>query len=156
MSKCFTLEQTLKKFKSNLIIDEVTRCWNWIGAKTSDGYGGMSTCFFTGKSKMYRAHRLSYMLFIGEIPDGKQILHKNSCNHKMCVNPDHLYSGTHEDNMRDLREMGTLAGENNPNFGVKCSDEKRLKLRISNTEAWKDPIIHQKYLSRFKRRKRKS
>ena len=71
-------------------------------------------------------------------------------------NPDHLYSGTHEDNMRDLREMGTLAGENNPNFGVKCSDKKRLKLRISNTEAWKDPIIHQKYLSRFKRRKRKS
>ncbi len=37
-------------------------------------------------------------------------------------------AGTHEDNMKDLREAGTLAGKNNPNYGIKCSDDRKEKI----------------------------
>ncbi len=152
--KCFNINSTKLKFKSNFKKDEITGCWNWIGPKTSDGYGGMSSSF-TGKSKMYRAHRLSYILFKESIiPDDKQILHK--CNNTLCVNPDHLYAGSHLDNMKDLRESGVLSGKNNPNFGVKCSEEKKEKLRGSNSKAWKDPKIREKYLKSFGKRKDKN
>jgi len=55
--------------------------------------------------------------------------------------------------MNDLKEAGTLAGENNPNYGVKCSDEKRRKLSESNSKAWEDPKIREKYIKAFNKRK---
>ena len=57
--------------------------------------------------KMYPSHRASYILFIGDVPDGLLACHK--CNNGMCVNPSHLYIGTHNDNMRDLRKSKVLA-----------------------------------------------
>jgi len=47
------------------------------------------TCCWEGESKPYPAHRLSYIIYKGDIPEGLQVLHK--CNNKKCVNPDHLY-----------------------------------------------------------------
>ena len=66
-------------------------CWLWIGAVTKKGYG-----MITGNRY---AHRLAYEEFIGPIPTGMQVLHK--CDVKCCVNPEHLYSGTHRDNVFD-------------------------------------------------------
>ena len=74
-------------------------CWNWRGATNSDGYGNV---FYEGTN--WKAHRLSYALTSGEIPDGRHVLHR--CDNPACVNPDHLFLGNHSDNMRDRAAKG--------------------------------------------------
>lgn len=74
-------------------------CWQWKGSSNKDGYG---TTRYMGKSIM--AHRLSFLLHGGEIPDGMCVLH--SCDNPPCVNPDHLFLGTHQDNMDDMARKG--------------------------------------------------
>jgi hypothetical protein len=80
-------------------IDKLTGCWNWILSKTESGYGTI-----TYKSKYYRAHRFSYMTFVGEIQEGMIVLH--SCDNPACVNPEHLSIGTNLDNSRDMVKKG--------------------------------------------------
>jgi hypothetical protein len=165
----YNINNIKKRFLSKIIKSDETECWIWIGS-TSKGYGGFY-CHFNEKGKIYPAHRISYMLFKEIVPDDKMVLHKNSCNNKLCVNPDHLYIGTHKDNMKDLHEMGTLAGKNNPNFGKhNVEKNKKISLSVSKTmnnlvlkehlskiskENWKNPIIRQNYLDGFKKRKRR-
>lgn len=75
-----------------------TGCWLWTMACDRDGYGVYSPGRGAG-SKQWRAHRLAWVLFRGPIPDGTQCLHK--CDTPGCVNPDHLFLGSHKDNFRD-------------------------------------------------------
>lgn len=53
---------------------------------------------------MTGAHRVSYRVFVGEIPDGLFVLHR--CDNPPCCNPEHLFLGTHLDNMKDMRNKG--------------------------------------------------
>lgn len=69
-------------------------CWVWIKSKNDKGYGW---CKMLGECK---AHRVSYRLFVGDIPDGKMVLHK--CDNPSCVNPLHLLLGNQEVNMSDM------------------------------------------------------
>lgn len=75
---------------------EKNSCWLWLGATNESGYGTVSV---DGKTKL--AHRQSYILHKGPIPTGLLICH--TCDVRTCCNPEHLYAGTHEDNMRDVR-----------------------------------------------------
>ena len=82
------------------------KCWEWIGSTGKPGYGHIIL-----KGKYVDAHRISYMLFRGEIPKGLMVLH--TCDNKKCVNPDHLFLGTQKDNMAqwarkrlELRKVG--------------------------------------------------
>ncbi len=85
---------------SNIEIDPDTNCWNWQKSLIQNkGYGRL-----TFKYKAYRTHRASYEVFVGEIPDGLFVCHK--CNNPRCCNPDHLYLGTHYDNMQDRKQTG--------------------------------------------------
>ena len=66
-------------------------CWVWMGTLREKGYG----CLQIG-GKMQRAHRVSYVAFIGDIPEGLQIDHL--CRVKCCINPHHLEPVTNEEN----------------------------------------------------------
>ncbi|MGW9268361.1 HNH endonuclease [Microbacterium sp. NPDC055599] len=74
-------------------------CWPWLGTVKKNGYGQF---WFNGKPD--RAHRVSYELTNGEIPEGMLIRH--TCDNKRCVNPAHLITGTARDNARDAVERG--------------------------------------------------
>jgi len=81
-------------------------CWEWLGAKTDRGGYGK---FWTGVgNKLVRAHRMSWELFFGPIPEGMDVLHK--CNNPSCVNPYHLYLGDDSDNAADRMCAGTAKG----------------------------------------------
>lgn len=75
-------------------------CWEWLRAKDARGYGKCNI----GGGKWDRAHRVSYKVFIGEIPDGLVVRH--ICDNTSCCNPEHLLVGTMADNMRDCVERG--------------------------------------------------
>ena len=77
-------------------------CWGWTGGKTSFGYGVIRESGTNGK--LIGAHRASFQIHIGPIPDGKHVLHR--CDNPACTNPDHLFIGTHQENMDDMVEKG--------------------------------------------------
>lgn len=79
----------------------VNGCWIWKGSTFPSGYGQVQ---FNGKR--VPTHRLSYLLFIGPIPDGLEICHK--CDVRPCGNPAHLFVGTRTDNMQDCKAKGRL------------------------------------------------
>lgn len=70
-------------------------CWIWVGSHTTAGYGRIYVA-----RRAVMAHRASYAVKHGEIPSGKIICHK--CDTPSCVNPDHLFVGTHKDNSQDM------------------------------------------------------
>lgn len=80
-------------------------CWIWTGAKVKVP-GGIRPRILCGSKRRYRAHRVSYRLYVGVIPDGLDVLHK--CDVTLCVRPDHLFTGDQKDNMRDAAEKGRI------------------------------------------------
>ena len=86
-------------------VNKTESCWVWVGSITGSGYGFLHYGTKTER-KPYRAHRLSWELHYGVIPDGLWVLHK--CDNRKCVNPDHLFIGDRSDNMRDCAEKGRV------------------------------------------------
>jgi hypothetical protein len=99
----------ISKIKQKVEVNE-NGCWNWSGSPhKANGYARI---MINGKRTL--VHRL----VMGD-PDGKCVLHK--CDNSRCVNPDHLYIGTHQDNMDDKVRNGrcaSLKGEENPSAGM--------------------------------------
>lgn len=105
-------------------------CWRWIGCGKETYYGWMGH-----KGRTLYAHRISYEIHKGHIEKGVLILHK--CNNPSCVNPKHLYEGTHKDNSRDkeLTENHNR-GSNNPGSKLTEKDVIEIK-RLIQVEFWR-------------------
>lgn len=89
-----------------------TECIEWDGALSENGYGRFR---FGGMKKKIFAHRRSWELTYGDVPPGLFVLHR--CDNRKCFNPEHLFLGTHSDNMHDMKIKGRRKGKSKPQFG---------------------------------------
>jgi len=86
-------------------VEKSDGCWMWTGTKAPNGYGRFQS---GGKGSPHLgAHRFSYEMHKGKIPEGMVVMH--SCDTPACVNPDHLSVGTHKENTADMIQKGRKA-----------------------------------------------
>lgn len=97
-------------------------CWDWKSNTDRKGYG----CFVY-RRKNKRAHVVSYELAYGQKPVGRIICH--TCDNRLCVNPSHLYAGTHKSNVDDCVKRGRTNHKGQHNGAAVLSDAKVLKMR---------------------------
>lgn len=109
-------------------VQKTSDCWLWTGGLYKKGYGQ----FWDGE-RMVRAHRFAYELFVGPIGD---VLVLHECDTPGCVNPEHLFLGTHEDNMRDMVQKGR-APQN--------QGERNGMAKLTRRQAWTARYAHLKY-----------
>lgn len=95
----------IKRFEAKIAKSD--GCWLWTGAKNSRGYGTFSVAT-SGKRRTCLAHRLSWATANNTelLPD---VFSCHRCDVPLCVNPDHLFAGSHADNMLDARLKGRWA-----------------------------------------------
>ena len=114
-----------ERFWSKVDKNGANSCWNWTTGKDRYGYGQI-----TINKRNLRSHRVSYAIRHGDIENGLHCLHE--CDNPACVNPDHLFLGTNQDNMDDKVSKGrqvSLKGESNGTAkltAVKVLEIKRL------------------------------
>jgi len=111
--KPLKVNREVKDFWSKVDIKEPNDCWDWEGSKDRHGYGRLS---YKGKREQL-ANRVVWELLNGEIPPSMCVCH--SCDNTSCVNPAHLWLGTHQDNMADMMKKkrnrsGIHYGTDNP------------------------------------------
>jgi hypothetical protein len=116
------------RFWSKVHPEALSGCWLWHGAIGAGGYGNFSLGRLGGSQKFARAHRHAWELVNGPVPGGLLVCHR--CDNRGCVNPDHMFLGTHGDNNRDMRTKGRAVSHPHGNqFRSRIPDAVVRKVR---------------------------
>ena len=130
--------------------EPMTGCWLWTGSVGHNGYG---LAHHAGER---RAHRIAWRLFTGVAAGIKQVLHR--CDTRACVNPAHLFIGTHRDNFRDAVEKRRLRHGTrhwNARLSTDDVDAIRASSELQRILARKYGV-HENTISRIRRRVRRA
>lgn len=109
LSQDENLERIKKSFKKHVVIQD--GCWDWKGIVEWTGYAKLSI------RPPIKAHRASWIIHKGPIPKGLIVCH--TCDNRKCTNPDHLWLGTHKENIQDRMKKG------------RCNTPKGIQLKVS-------------------------
>jgi hypothetical protein len=144
-----------ERFESKFIPEPFSGCWLWTGGSFNQRYGQMKS---NGKRIPQLAHRIAWELYRGQIPEGLCVLHR--CDTPLCVNPDHLFLGTHRDNNLDMRVKGRERppyGEEHWNAKLTCGDVRQIRDAIgTHAVIAKQFGVSQPHVSRIKNYKRRT
>lgn len=102
MVRIYTKAPLKERFDKMVCPESNSGCFLWTGSVRHNGYGQI----WDGEKIEY-SHRAAWRLANGDIPDGLFVLHR--CDTPSCVNPTHLFLGTHNDNMKDMAAKGRKA-----------------------------------------------
>jgi len=122
-------------------VEKTTTCWNWTGATMWKGYGVFG---IAPERRHLRAHRYAWEIAHGTIPRGLFVLHR--CDNRRCVRPEHLFLGTHDDNMRDkMQKGGRIDARGANNYNAKLTDAHVRRLR----EMSRRGVLHKNIATMF-------
>jgi hypothetical protein len=141
----------IERFEKLYIPEPNSGCWLWLGATSY--HNPLTTVllygrFFIGdgsKPRIERAHRASWRLYRGPIPDKQLVCH--SCDNTLCVNPDHLWLGSHKSNTQDMIAKGRRKG--NKSGRPKLTADQVISIRADSRQqaiiareygVWRDVI----------------
>jgi hypothetical protein len=136
-------DNNLARFHTRYLVNAATGCWEWQRSFVRGGYGS-----FFYKGRIGRAHRVSYILHYGEIDPDILVCHK--CDNPKCVNPEHLFLGTYQDNNHDMHRKHRAPTSNNKiqgslNIHAKITEADVINIRALSASGISKAEIGRQY-----------